>query len=140
MKTKAGLGSDSSKVGHCITVYDVACHVGVSPSTVSRTFSCPKRVSIPTARNVQQVADTLGCHIEIVNILLGTHGRCLVAVIVRDLGNQFFNGIIRNIPDECERFRFKILILETMESITKERFIVYTVSVIILISPGCQTL
>lgn len=139
MKTKAGSESDSSKASHRITIYDVARQAGVSPSTVSRTFSRPDRVSISTARKVQQVADALGYHIDMVDSRLCAQGRGLVAVIVPDLGNQFFTGVILNIQDECERFRFETLILETRESIAKERRIVDTVapvvSGIILVSP-----
>lgn len=139
MKTEADSESDSSNGNHRITIYDVARQAGVSPSTVSRTFSRPDRVSISTAQKVQQVADALGYHSDMVDSRPGTQGRGLVAVIVPDLGNQFFTGVIRNIQDECERFRFETLILETRESITKERRIVDTVapvvSGIILVSP-----
>ncbi|PXY80664.1 LacI family transcriptional regulator [Bifidobacterium indicum] len=135
MKTEAGSEKGSSKV----TIYDVARQAGVSPSTVSRTFSRPDRVSISTAQRVQQVADVLGYHSDMVDSRSGSQGRGLVAVIVPDLGNQFFTGVIRNIQDECERFRFETMILETRESITKERRIVDTVapvvSGIILVSP-----
>lgn len=139
MKTEEGARDNSSDATHRVTIYDVARQAGVSPSTVSRTFSRPDRVSIVTARKVQQVADGLGYHSDMVDSRLGNQGRGLIAVIVPDLGNQFFTGIIRNIQDECERFRFEALILETRESIAKERRIVDTVapvvSGIILVSP-----
>lgn len=139
MKTEADSEGDSSNGNHRVTIYDVARQAGVSPSTVSRTFSRPDRVSISTSRKVQQVADALGYHSDMVDSRPGTQGRGLVAVIVPDLGNQFFTGVIRNIQDQCERFRFETLILETRESITKERRIVDTVapvvSGIILVSP-----
>ena len=139
MKTEADSDDDSSKDSRRITIYDVARQAGVSPSTVSRTFSRPDRVSISTARRVQRVADSLGYHSDMVDSRSNSRGRGLVAVIVPDLGNQFFTGVIRNIQDECERFRFETLILDTRESITKERWIVDAVapvvSGIILVSP-----
>ena len=139
MKTEADSGGDSSKGNRRITIYDVARQAGVSPSTVSRTFSRPDRVSISTARMVQKVADSLGYHSDMVDSRSDSQGRGLVAVIVPDLGNQFFTGVIRNIQDECERFLFETLILDTRESITRERRIVDAVapvvSGIILVSP-----
>ena len=139
MKTGADSDSDSSTDNRRITIYDVARQAGVSPSTVSRTFSRPDRVSISTARMVQKVADALGYHSDIVDSRSSSQGRGLVAVIVPDLGNQFFTGVIRSIQDECERFRFETLILDTRESNTRERRIVDTVapvvSGIILVSP-----
>ena len=139
MKTEEDSGGDSSKGNRRITIYDVARQAGVSPSTVSRTFSRPDRVSISTARMVQKVADSLGYHSDMVDSRSDSQGRGLVAVIVPDLGNQFFTGVIRNIQDECERFHFETLILDTRESITRERRIVDAVapvvSGIILVSP-----
>ena len=139
MKTEADSGGDSSKGNRRTTIYDVARQAGVSPSTVSRTFSRPDRVSISTARMVQKVADSLGYHSDMVDSRSDSQGRGLVAVIVPDLGNQFFTGVIRNIQDECERFHFETLILDTRESITRERRIVDAVapvvSGIILVSP-----
>ena len=139
MKTEADSGGDSSKGNRRITIYDVARQAGVSPSTVSRTFSRPDRVSISTARMVQKVADSLGYHSDMVDSRSDSQGRGLVAVIVPDLGNQFFTGVIRNIQDECERFHFETLILDTRESITRERRIIDAVapvvSGIILVSP-----
>ena len=139
MKTEADSGGGSSKGSRRITIYDVARQAGVSPSTVSRTFSRPDRVSISTARMVQRVADSLGYHSDMVDSRSDSQGRGLVAVIVPDLGNQFFTGVIRNIQDECERFHFETLILDTRESITRERRIIDAVapvvSGIILVSP-----
>ena len=139
MKTEADSDDDSSKGSRRITIYDVARQAGVSPSTVSRTFSRPDRVSISTARMVQRVADSLGYHSDMVDSRSDSQGRGLVAVIVPDLGNQFFTGVIRNIQDECERFHFETLILDTRESITRERRIIDAVapvvSGIILVSP-----
>ncbi len=139
MKTEADSDGGSSKGSRRITIYDVARQAGVSPSTVSRTFSRPDRVSISTARMVQRVADSLGYHSDMVDSRSDSQGRGLVAVIVPDLGNQFFTGVIRNIQDECERFHFETLILDTRESITRERRIIDAVapvvSGIILVSP-----
>ena len=139
MKIEADSDDDSSKGSRRITIYDVARQAGVSPSTVSRTFSRPDRVSISTARMVQRVADSLGYHSDMVDSRSDSQGRGLVAVIVPDLGNQFFTGVIRNIQDECERFHFETLILDTRESITRERRIIDAVapvvSGIILVSP-----
>ena len=139
MKIEADSDDGSSKGSRRITIYDVARQADVSPSTVSRTFSRPDRVSISTARMVQRVADSLGYHSDMVDSRSDSQGRGLVAVIVPDLGNQFFTGVIRNIQDECERFHFETLILDTRESITRERRIIDAVapvvSGIILVSP-----
>ena len=53
MVNEAGTGSDA-------TIYDVARVAGVSPSTVSRAFSRPGRVSAQTAERIRQVAEELG--------------------------------------------------------------------------------
>ena len=47
-----------SEGGSDATIYDVARVAGVSPSTVSRTFSRPGRVSAQTAERIRAVADS----------------------------------------------------------------------------------
>ncbi|BDR52415.1 LacI family transcriptional regulator [Bombiscardovia nodaiensis] len=112
----AAADADAGKV----TIYDVAAASGFSPSTVSRTFSRPDRVSIATAQKVEEVANRLGYHSQ----LVGTRpakDKGLVAVVVPDIGNQFFTGIIRNIQDACDKHGMNVMVLETRESATKER-------------------
>ncbi|MGH8828181.1 MAG: LacI family DNA-binding transcriptional regulator, partial [Jiangellaceae bacterium] len=45
---------------HPPTIYDVARAAGVAPSTVSRAFARPGRVSFETAQRIRAVAAELG--------------------------------------------------------------------------------
>ena len=52
---------------HSVTIRDVAKAVGVSPSTVSRAFARPGRVSADTARRIREAADRLGYRVRTVD-------------------------------------------------------------------------
>lgn len=52
-------------MGKDATIYDVATLAGVSPSTVSRTFSRPDRVSFRTAEKIRAAAEELGYRAEV---------------------------------------------------------------------------
>lgn len=106
-----------------VTIYDVAKAAGVSPSTVSRTFAAPGRVSATTANKVQQIADELGYHAESVSSRASGSGKGLVAVLVPDLGNPFFAAIVRSVQDECAARGFGVVASEAREVVARERII-----------------
>lgn len=78
-----------------MTIYDVAAAAAVSPSTVSRVFSRPGRVSARMANHVREVADKLGYHTEIAEPLPPRRDNHLVALAVSDITNPAYFGIIR---------------------------------------------
>ena len=56
----ADSGESPRTPGAAPTIYDVARRAGVAPSTVSRTFARPGRVSFDTAERVRAAAEALG--------------------------------------------------------------------------------
>ncbi|MBT1180634.1 LacI family DNA-binding transcriptional regulator [Bifidobacterium sp. CP2] len=106
-----------------VTIYDVAKLAGVAPSTVSRTFAAPGRVSATTAQKVQEAADALGYHAAPVPTRRSGTGKGLVAVIVPDLSNPFFAAICRSVQDECSARGFGMVVSESREVVAKERII-----------------
>ncbi|NEG69487.1 LacI family DNA-binding transcriptional regulator [Bifidobacterium choloepi] len=107
--------------GHKVTIRDVARAAGVSPSTVSRAFAKPDRVSAATTRRIFEAAAKLGYHSEEVeNVpLRGTKG--MIGVIVPDVANQFFSDLIRSIHGVVSREGFCLSIYESRESPLVER-------------------
>ncbi|PLS29849.1 LacI family DNA-binding transcriptional regulator [Bifidobacterium parmae] len=107
-----------------VTIYDVAKVAGVSPSTVSRTFAAPGRVSAETARKVQDAADAIGYHADpITSGRRHVNGKGLIAVIVPDLANPFFAAICRSVQDECSSRGFGMVVSESREVVARERII-----------------
>lgn len=82
-------------MGKDATIYDVATLAGVSPSTVSRTFSRPDRVSFRTAEKIRAAAEELGYRAEV-----GTRGSTKppshsLGLVVADITNPSFQEVFR---------------------------------------------
>lgn len=81
-----------------VTIYDVAKHAGVAPSTVSRTFSRPDRVSSRTADKVLASARELGYKLasEVRPGRPGPRTRSnILGLVMADVTNPFFHEIMR---------------------------------------------
>lgn len=103
------------------TIYDVAKAAGVAPSTVSRTFSRPGRVSSRTARRVREVADALGYRTEpVFTPALRTQTR-IIALVVSDLTDPAHFGIARGAEHAAAKAGYTVLVMEAHESARIER-------------------
>ncbi|MGC5583992.1 LacI family DNA-binding transcriptional regulator [Ornithinimicrobium sp. W1679] len=104
-----------------VTIYDVAREVGVSPSTVSRAFSRPGRVSSETSRRVHDVAERLGYRSEQLHRLPSPTRTRVVALAVSDITNPFYFGIIRGAEKAAADNDFSLLVADARESAEEER-------------------
>ncbi|GAA1815839.1 LacI family DNA-binding transcriptional regulator [Agromyces neolithicus] len=103
------------------TIYDVAKASNVSPSTVSRAFSKPGRVSTGTADRIRRVADELGYHHAPQPRAKPTSKTGMLAVVVADLANPFFVDIIQGARKEASVHRTTVLVIDAQESLDDER-------------------
>ncbi|MHA2789688.1 LacI family DNA-binding transcriptional regulator [Corynebacterium sp. S7] len=78
-----------------ITIYDIAEVAGVSPSTVSRAFSRPDRVSFKTAEKIRRIARELGYRSTLETRNSVSEHKDVIGFIAADLRNQFFVEILR---------------------------------------------
>src|SRR5687768_13122616 len=81
------------------TIYDVALEAGVSPSTVSRTFSRPGRVNAHTAERVRAAAARLGYRTNPQARALPTGKSAMVALVIPDVTNPVYFDITRGAED-----------------------------------------
>ncbi len=98
------------------TIYDVARAAGVSPSTVSRALAKPGRVNFRTAERVRRAAQELGYRSGRMDLPLSTHGTGVLALIVADIANPVFIGMIRGAEREAAKFGLTLAMVETQES------------------------
>jgi LacI family transcriptional regulator len=77
-----------------VTIRDVARKAGVSPITVSRTFSGTHPVAEDTRRKVLQAAEELGYTIDLLARALARKQSPIIGMIVPELANPFFVTII----------------------------------------------
>ncbi|EPH07043.1 hypothetical protein HMPREF1531_00090 [Propionibacterium sp. oral taxon 192 str. F0372] len=103
------------------TIYDVAAAAGVSPSTVSRAFSRPGRVSAKTSARIHQVAADLGYRAPQVARADAAKQSKLLAISLTDITNPFFFSIIRGAEHVAVSEGYSILLIDSEESEELER-------------------
>jgi LacI family transcriptional regulator len=104
-----------------VTIYDVARAAGVAPSTVSRTFSRPGRVSAETAARVHAVAEQLGYRTNRVAQPPTAARTGVVALTVSDIGNPFYLEIIRGAEAAAAAASCTMVLSDTGESARQEQ-------------------
>lgn len=78
-----------------MTITDVARAAGVAPSTVSRAVTNPDRVNAVTRRHVLETAERMGYQPSPVARALGSGRTATLALVLPDITNPYFAGLIR---------------------------------------------
>lgn len=107
--------------GSRVTIHDVARACGVAPSTVSRAFSRPGRVSAETHAKVMAAARELGYRMgaPAAQEAGARHGR--LAVELPDITNPFFAEVIRGMQEAAHEADYLLLLVDSVESHDRER-------------------
>ncbi|GGC93374.1 LacI family transcriptional regulator [Tersicoccus solisilvae] len=108
-----------------VTIYDVARAAGVAPSTVSRAFARPGRVTAATAEKVRRAAEQVGYRPEMTQ-RRGPTARPparTIALLVADITNPVFIDIIRGAEEAVTAAGYTLLLANTQESDRLERSI-----------------
>ncbi|MEU4425022.1 LacI family DNA-binding transcriptional regulator [Actinoplanes sp. NPDC024001] len=103
------------------TIDDVARAAGVAPSTVSRAFSRPGRVSFETSERIHRVAAELGYRTTSLARALPSGQTSMIALAISDITNPFYNEIIRGAQVAASEAGYTILLADTQESGVRER-------------------
>ena len=103
------------------TIYDVARLAGLAPSTVSRAFSRPGRVSAESAARVHAAADELGYRVNPLARALQSGRTGTVGLIVSDVTNPVHFGIIRGVEEAATAAGYTMLLADAQESEPVER-------------------
>lgn len=103
------------------TIYDVARLAGVATSTVSRALSNPGRVSFKTAERVRRIAEEIGYRSVTLEGAAPKQHTMMLAMIVADINNPVFHGMIRGAERAAAHSGHKLLVVETQESEAAER-------------------
>ncbi|MET0415471.1 MAG: LacI family DNA-binding transcriptional regulator [Actinoplanes sp.] len=103
------------------TIDDVAKAAGVAPSTVSRAFSRPGRVSFETSERIRRVAAELGYRTAPLIRTSPAAPSSMIALAISDITNPFYNEIIRGAQVAASEAGYTILLADTQESAAKER-------------------
>lgn len=77
------------------TIYDVARHCGVAPSTVSRTFSNPRRVNHATREKVREAAREIGYTPRPLARAEAPGRTRALTLVVTDISNPYYAAVIK---------------------------------------------
>lgn len=99
-----------------VTIRDVAQLAGVSASTVSRVFGWPDLVSTETRERVEAAASSVGYRPNRAarGLITGRTGN--FAVLVPDLVNPFFPGIVKGVQLQANVEDYSVYIADTGDS------------------------
>jgi LacI family transcriptional regulator len=105
------------------TIADVAARAGVSLATVSRVMNGNSSVDPALAEKVRTAAEELNYSASPLarSLVLGKTNT--IAVVVPDLANPTFHGVLRGLSRAAKRDGYHILIADSAESVADERIL-----------------
>ncbi|HIY24352.1 MAG TPA: LacI family transcriptional regulator [Candidatus Brachybacterium merdigallinarum] len=104
-----------------VTIYDVAEAAGVAPSTVSRAFSRPGRVSAATHTKVMATARELGYRLSAPASQERTQRHHRLGIEVPDLTNPYFAEVVSGMQEAAQEHGYLLLLLDSVEDEERER-------------------
>ena len=103
------------------TIYDIAMHLGITPSTVSRALHNHTYISLQTRKKVQQAAKKLNYKPNATASNLRTGGSKTIGVIVPQVTINFFANAIAGIEKVASSNGYNIIICQSDDNYEKEK-------------------
>lgn len=105
---------DSAERPRRVTIYDIAAATGFAASTVSRALSRPERVNAVTRERIASVARELSYVPS--SPAPATNRTKTVAVLVSDVTNPFYFGLIRGIQHQLKAAGYSSVLIDSENS------------------------
>jgi LacI family repressor for deo operon, udp, cdd, tsx, nupC, and nupG len=96
-----------------VTIRDIAKRAGVSVATVSRTLSAPETVREAKREKVQQAIDEMNYAPNAIARQLRRRRNETIIVIVPEIANPFFSGIVQSIENVAHDLGYRVLLGES---------------------------
>ncbi|MCR5535999.1 MAG: LacI family transcriptional regulator [Succinivibrio sp.] len=93
-----------------VNISQIASHLGISPSTVSRALKKPNMVSLETRHQVLAAAEQLGYLKKLRDDVTSASSSNLIGVIAADLTNSFSNAIVKAVTDYLDSQHYSVII------------------------------
>lgn len=103
------------------TISDVAAEAGVGRASAARTLGNYGSVSPELRQRVLDAAEKLGYRTNTLARSVSTGVSHTLGVVVADIGNPFFAGVVRGISDTSRAAGFDTIVLSTHESVEEEQ-------------------
>ncbi|WP_350347534.1 LacI family DNA-binding transcriptional regulator [Agromyces sp. G08B096] len=102
------------------TIADVAARAGVSPASVSRVLNGKASVDPEIVRTVQRAIAELGYRPSLAARSLVQGRNHTVAMVVPDLENPLFQGILKGLSVAAAEDGYRVLVADTVERVDEE--------------------
>jgi len=103
------------------TIRDVALRAGVSVATASNAVNGNRPVGEESRRNVLKAVAELGYRLNRAASSLRGNSSRLVGMVVPDITNVFFAGLIHGVEEQAERSGYDLLLVSSSEDVAIER-------------------
>ncbi|WP_104167746.1 LacI family DNA-binding transcriptional regulator [Arthrobacter sp. SX1312] len=113
--------SDRPRPTSSPTISEVAAAAGVGRATVARSLGGYGSVSEPTRAHVLAVAARLGYRANTLARSMTTGVTKTLGVVLADIANPFFAGVLRGLSDTAKREGYDLLVLSTNEKLAEEQ-------------------
>ncbi len=113
--------SHRPRVASSPTIAEVATEAGVAKATAARTLGNYGAVSPEARARVLAAAEKLRYRPNSLARSMTTGITQTIGVIVADISNPFFAGVIRGIADACDATDYTAIVLSADEKLAKER-------------------
>lgn len=104
-----------------ITIVDIANHLGITPSAVSKAFSDHPRISDKTKKAVKKAAQELGYHQNTLATGLRRGRSGLIGVLVPGIHFSFFSTIIKAIEETLSEKGYSVIISQSRDQFELEK-------------------
>ena len=104
-----------------VKIKDVADAAGVSTATVSRVLASKPHVRPEVKKRVMEVVKKLNYQPNRVAQSLRSHTSKIIALIVADIENPFFQKVSRAVDDTAQELNYNVIVCNTDEDPDKEK-------------------
>lgn len=104
-----------------ITIYDIAKHLNISATTVSRGLKDHPTINKNTRRKIVDTAKELGYRSNLFASSLRSKKTHTIGVIVPRLNSYFMSAVLSGMEDAASREGYNLIISQSLESAEKER-------------------
>lgn len=101
------------KPAHSVTIKDIAAHLDMSHSTVSRALNDRSHISEETKERVRQAAKKLGYVANLSARMIRGDAGVLIGLVVPDVQNDFYSSLSKAMAERCRRAGLRMLLAIT---------------------------
>lgn len=102
------------------TIHDIARHLNITASTVSRALKDHPKISTETKKAVQKTAQKLNYQPNHIAAALRNGKSNIIGIIVPTVDRSFFSSVVRGIEEIANTAKYNVMICQTYDNFEKE--------------------